>query len=84
MTSILWVDFQRLREIVQRQQDDRIGYQLQVVSQRDAGLIKDSDKVPEFDPPDLEALYFTKESPSEAQPEAPTEAIKEAPFGSPR
>lgn len=77
-TSILWVDSRRLREIVKRQQDDRHRYQLDIVSQRDAGLIKDSDKFPQFDPPDLEARYFTKESPSEAPIEALSEAKEEA------
>ena len=76
--SILWVDFKRLRQIVKRQQDDRHRYQFDIVNQRDAGLIKDSDKFPQFDPPDLEDRYFAKESASEALKEALSEAKEEA------
>jgi hypothetical protein len=69
--NILWVDFDRLREIVQRQSDDRTGHQEQVIQQREAGLIKDNQKAPEFDPDDLEEIYFMNRYISEALDEAP-------------
>ncbi len=76
--NILWVDHSRLREIVQRQTDDRIGYQEMILSQQENGLIPENKEVPEFDPDDLEEIYFTQEDPSEALPEPHSEPLSES------
>lgn len=76
--SILWVDFDRLREICQRQQDDREAYQELVIQQRESSQFRDVERVPEYDPEDLEQIYFGNELPSEALTEAPSEPLPEA------
>ena len=78
---MLWVDQKVLREITQRQHDDRESYRAQNERLLNANLV--DEKFPEFDPEDLEALYFppqevTSEALPEALEEAHTEALSEA------
>ena len=48
-----------------------------ILSQQEKGLIPENKEVPEFDPDDLEEIYFTQEDPSEALPEPHTEPPSE-------
>ena len=80
---MLWVDQKVLREITQRQHDDRESYRAQNERLLNANLVDENEKFPEFDPEDLEALYFppqevTSEALPEALEEAQTEALSEA------
>ena len=80
---MLWVDQKVLREITQRQHDDRQSYRAQNERLLNANLVDENEKFPEFDPEDLEALYFppqevTSEALPEALEEAQTEALSEA------
>jgi len=78
-TTILWVNQEKLREITQRQLDDRQSYRALKESQLNSGLISEHENIPEFDPEDLELLYFpSQEVNSEALPEALSEANTEA------
>ena len=80
---MLWVDQKVLRDITQRQHDDRESYRAQNERLLNANLVDEDEKFPEFDPEDLEALYFpaqevTSEALPEALPEAQAEALSEA------
>ena len=76
---MLWVDQKVLRDITQRQHDDRESYRAQNERLLNANLVDEDEKFPEFDPEDLEALYFpAQEVTSEALPEALEEAQAEA------
>ena len=80
---MLWVDQKVLRDITQRQHDDRESYRAQNERLLNANLVDEDEKFPEFDPKDLEALYFppqevTSEALPEALEEAHTEALSEA------
>ena len=76
---MLWVDQKVLRDITQRQHDDRESYRAQNERLLNANQVDEDEKFPEFDPEDLEALYFPpQEVTSEALPEAHTEALSEA------
>ena len=76
---MLWVDQKVLRDITQRQHDDRESYRAQNERLLNANLVDEDEKFPEFDPEDLEALYFPpQEVTSEALPEAQAEALSEA------
>ena len=80
---MLWVDQKVLRDITQRQHDDRQSYRAQNERLLNANLVDENEKFPEFDPEDLEALYFppqevTSEALPEALEEAQTEALSEA------
>ena len=76
---MLWVDQKVLRDITQRQHDDRESYRAQNERLLNANLVDEDEKFPEFDPEDLEALYFPpQEVTSEALPEALPEALEEA------
>jgi len=78
-TTILWVDQKVLREITQRQSDDRKAYCAQKDRLLNEGRVDENEKFPEFDPDDLELVYFpSQEVNSEAPPEAPAEALSEA------
>ena len=86
-SSVLWVDRDILRDIVQRQSDDRDGYKLIIEQQLNNGTLDADTKFDEWDPDDLEDLYFTpsemtkevtSEAHSEALPEARAEALAEA------
>ena len=82
-STILWVDQKVLRDITQRQDDDRESYRAQKERQLNAGEISEDETIPEWDPEDLELIYFpaqgvTSEAPTEAPIEAPTEALEEA------
>ena len=78
-STMLWVDQKVLREITQRQHDDRESYRAQNERLLNANLVDEDEKFPEFDPEDLEALYFpAQEVTSEALPEAQAEALSEA------
>ena len=79
----LWVDQKVLRGITQRQNDDRQSYRAQKERQLDAGEIREDERIPEWDPEDLQLIYFptqevTSEAPTEALEEAQTEALSEA------
>ena len=75
----LWVDQKVLRAITQRQYDDRQSYRVQNERLLNANLVDENEKFPEFDPEDLELIYFpTQEVTSEALTEAQTEALSEA------
>lgn len=81
--TILWVDRKVLRGITQRQHDDRQSYRALKERQLDAGEIREDERIPEWDPEDLELIYFptqevTSEAPTEALEEAQTEALSEA------
>ena len=80
---MLWVDQKVLRDITQRQHDDRESYRAQNERLLNANQVDEDEKFPEFDPEDLEALYFppqevTSEALPEALEEAQTEALSEA------
>ena len=82
-STMLWVDQKVLRDITQRQHDDRESYRAQNERLLNANLVDEDEKFPEFDPEDLEALYFppqevTSEALPEALEEAQTEALSEA------
>jgi len=82
-TTILWVNQEKLREITQRQLDDRQSYRALKESELNSGLISEHENIPEFDPEDLELLYFplqevNSEAPPEALPETHYEALPEA------
>jgi len=78
-SSILWVRQTALRKIVQRQLDDRSSYFSFKEQELNAGVINEKTMVAEFDPEDLEEIYFTaKEVISEALPEALCEEQSEA------
>ncbi len=78
-STILWVDQKVLREITQRQHDDRQSYRALKERQLNSGLINEHENIPEFDPDDLESIYFpSQEVNSEALPEALSEANTEA------
>lgn len=78
-TTILWVDPKILREITQRQYDDRKAYRAQKERLLNEDRVDENEKFPEFDPDDLELVYFpSQEVNSEAPPEAPAEALSEA------
>ena len=78
-STMLWVDQKVLRDITQRQHDDRESYRAQNERLLNANLVDENEKFPEFDPEDLEALYFPpQEVTSEALPEALKEAQAEA------
>jgi hypothetical protein len=82
-STMLWVDQKVLRDITQRQHDDRESYRAQNERLLNANLVDEDEKFPEFDPEDLEALYFpaqevTSEALPEALPEAQAEALSEA------
>ena len=74
-SSVLWVDRDILRDIVQRQSDDRHGYKLIIEQQLNNGTLDADTKFDEWDPDDLEDLYFT---PSETTKEVISEARSEA------
>ena len=79
----LWVDQKVLRAITQRQYDDRQSYRVQNERLLNANLVDENEKFPEFDPEDLELIYFptqevTSEALTEALEEAQTEALSEA------
>ena len=80
---MLWVDQKVLRDITQRQHNDRESHRAQNEHLLNANLVDEDEKFSEFDPEDLEALYFpsqevTSEAPPEALEEAHTEALSEA------
>lgn len=82
-STILWIDYKVLRNISTRQQDDRESYRAQKERQLNAGEISEDQTIPEWDPEDLELIYFlaqevTSEAPTEALEEAHTEALTEA------
>ena len=82
-STILWVDRRVLRDITQRQHDDRKSYRALKERQLDAGEIREDERIPEWDPEDLELIYFPtqeviSEAPTEALEEAHTEALSEA------
>tara|TARA_B100001093_G_C26378540_1_gene821838 strand:- start:277 stop:708 length:432 start_codon:yes stop_codon:yes gene_type:complete len=82
-SNVLWVDRDALRDITQRQMDDRAGFKTIIEQQLNDGTLDEDTKVPEWEPEDLEDIYFTpvqteKEVISEALPEAPAEALAEA------
>ncbi len=82
-TTKHWVDQKVLRGITQRQNDDRQSYRAQKDRQLDAGEIREDERIPEWDPEDLELIYFPtqeviSEAPTEALEEAQTEALLEA------
>jgi len=79
-SNVLWVDRDVLRDITQRQMDDRAGFKVIIEEQLNDGSLDEDTKVPEWEPEDLEDLYFQteKEVISEALPEAPAEAHSEA------
>jgi len=82
-STILWVDRRVLRDITQRQHDDRKSYRALKERQLDAGEIREDERIPEWDPEDLESIYFStqeviSEAPTEALEEAQTEALSEA------
>ena len=78
-SSILSTRHDVLHEITQRQRDDRAGYLMQMEEALNAGQLSENEIVPEFDPEDLEELYFKpQEATSEALSEAPPEALSEA------
>ena len=82
-STILWVDQKVLREITQRQHDDRESYRAQKERLLNEDLVDENEKFPEFDPEDLELVYFpsqevTSEALPEALKEAQTEALSEA------
>ena len=74
-SPVLWVDRDVLRDIVQRQKDDRDGYKILIEQQLNSGDLDAETKFDEWDPDDLEALYFT---PSETKKEVTSEARSEA------
>ncbi len=79
-STILWVDQKVLREITQRQHDARESYRALKERQLNSGLINENEKIPEFDPDNLESIYFPlQEVNSEALPESWAEAQAEAP-----
>ena len=77
-SSVRWINRARLRAITQRQLDDRDGY----LHKATEALVDEHQTVPEFEPDDLEEVYFTPEDAqeftSEALPEARSEARAEA------
>jgi hypothetical protein len=82
-STIHWVDQKVLHDIAQRQQDDRESYRAQKERQLNAGDISEDERIPEWDPKDLELIYFPpqeviSEAPTEARKEAQTEALTEA------
>ena len=82
-STILWVDPKVLREITQRQYDDRESYRAEKERLLNEDRVDENEKFPEFDPDDLESIYFSlqevnSESPPEALEEAQTEALSEA------
>ena len=78
-SSVLWVDRDILRDIVQRQSDDRHGYKLIIEQQLNNGTLDADTKFDEWDPDDLEDLYFTpSEMTKEVTSEARAEALAEA------
>jgi len=86
-SSVLSVDRRALRHIVQRQSDDRDGYKNIIEQRLNNGTLDADTKFDEWDPDDLEDLYFTpsemtkevtSEAHSEALPEARAEALAEA------
>ena len=78
-STILWVDQKVLREITQRQHDDRESYRAQKERLLNEDQVDENEKFPEFDPEDLELVYFpSQEVNSEALPEALEEAQAEA------
>lgn len=79
----LWVDQKVLRKITLRQQDDRESYCALKERQLNSGEIREDEMIPEWDPEDLELIYFptkevTSEALTEALEEAQTEALSEA------
>jgi len=82
-STIHWVDQKVLHDIAQRQQDDRESYRALKERQLNAGDIREDERIPEWDPEDLELIYFppqevTSEALTEALAEAHTEALTEA------
>jgi len=82
-STIHWVDQKVLHDIAQRQQDDRESYRALKERQLNAGDIREDERIPEWDPEDLELIYFptqevTSEALTEALEEAQTEALTEA------
>ena len=82
-STIHWVDQKVLHDIAQRQQDDRESYRALKERQLNAGDIREDERIPEWDPEDLELIYFPtqeviSEAPTEALEEAQTEALSEA------
>jgi len=82
-SNVLWVDRDVLRDIVQRQTDDRAGWKTIIEQQLNDGTLDEDTKVPEWEPEDLEDIYFTpveteKEVISEALSEAHSEGLAEA------
>ena len=78
-STILWINFETLHQITERQRDDRESYRARNERLLNANLVDEDEKFPEFDPEDLEALYFPpQEVTSEALPEAQAEALSEA------
>ena len=73
-STIRWIDRDRLRGITQRQEDDRQGY----LKQQEAALTDEHQRIQPFDPPDIEDIYFTTETPKECTSEALSEAPQEA------
>ena len=78
-STILWINLETLHQITERQRDDRESYRAQNERLLNANLVDENEKFPEFDPEDLEALYFPpQEVNSEALEEAQAEALSEA------
>ncbi len=82
-STILWVDRNVLRDITQRQHDDRQSYHAQMDRLLNANIVDENEKFSEFDPEDLESIYFPtqeviSEAPTEALEVAQTEALSEA------
>ena len=75
-TTIGWVLRDPLRQVTQRQSDDRLGY----IAKEESLLTDERQSIPPFDPEDLEEVYFFSETTQEVNSEAPTEALPEAPF----
>ena len=72
-SSVRWLDKARLRAITQRQLDDRDGY----LHKATEALVEEHQTVPEFEPDDLEEVYFTPEHVQEISSEARSEALPE-------
>ena len=72
-SSVRWLDRARLRAITQRQLDDRDGY----LHKTTEALVEEHQTVPEFEPDDLEEVYFTPEHVQGISSEARSEALPE-------
>ena len=68
-STMLWVDQKVLREITQRQHDDRESYLAQNERLLNANLVDEDEKFPEFDPKDLKhSIFPRKKSPLKHYP----------------